>query len=240
MVKLAWTVITVELGLPAQLPQTGELADAGAEYVVEYYVGSAYDDIMAGVDINELLEETGADDYAKSVVGSFLSEKAEEYKKKLVGDLTNQFLNSLKTQTPAACMDVDAAHRQGIEPLCPDPNRPWKPAPGAKFVGPTIDVKITRKPVEENSNFGTDASTLQHSDADKYSLKLTNNTVNEYRVGQVIPLLGYSEAFNKDYAAISGCPAQSHGVPICYFGHGGQICHTILVRDHPASRSPAL
>lgn len=223
IVETAWSILMSELGLPERLPQTDELAEAGIRYVIEYYVGSAYDTVVNESGLLQWLQETGIDSVLAEILENYVSEQADEYMKKLVDSLADKFLDSL-TNDPAVTCDTAIAHSQGYEPFCPDMNRPMLPAPGAQFVGPFIDVKITRKQPEENTNYGTDATAVTYLDANKYALKVTNITVNDYRVGQVVPLwFGYSETFTKEACDNSGCLAHPPGSPICYFGYGGQI-----------------
>ncbi len=221
--ELAWSFITAELGLPEKLPTSEQAGDAAIEYIIQYYVGSAYNTVVYESGLMEWLQKSGADEYIMGVVSNYLSEKANEYQDKLVGELTREFLKSITIDQAAACVDIEDAHNQGFEPFCPDPNRFWKPAPGAEFVGPSIHVKITRKALTDNTNFGTNAESVQFSDSNKYALKVTNSTVNEYRIGQVVPSwAGYSESYTKNSCS-SGCKPYGSGAPICYFGYGGQI-----------------
>lgn len=222
--ELAWSFITAELGLPEKLPTSDEAGEATVEYIIQYYVGSAYDTVVYDSGLMEWLQKSGADEYVLGIVSNYLSDKADEYQDKLVGELYRKFLESITIDQAAACVDIEDAHNQGFEPFCPDPNRAWKPAPGAEFVGPSIRVKITRKEASENSNYGTDAGSVQYQDATKYALKLTNATINESRIGQVVPAwAGYSESYTKDSCSNTSCKPYSSGAPICYFGYGGQI-----------------
>ena len=223
VVEVAWSILMSELGLPERLPQTDELAETGIRYVIEYYVGSAYDTVVNESGLLKWLHETGIDAALAEILENYVSEQADEIKKKLVDSLVDKFLDSL-TNDPAVTCDTEIAHAQGYEPFCPDLNRPIVPAPGAQFVGPFIDVKITRKQPEENTNYGTDATAVTYLDADKYALKATNITINDYRIGQVVPLwTGYSETYTKMDCENKGCTPYSKGAPLCHFGYGGQI-----------------
>ena len=223
VVELAWSYITSELGLPSKMPTTSEFGETELKAIMRYYVSSAYTSVLEDSQVLTYLQKLGVDEKLNKIISNYVSEKADEYREKLVDDLYAQFINSLKGPKGPLCgADESAAHAKGYEPFCPDPNRPALPAAGAQCVGPTIMVRITRKTPEENTNYGTDATIANYQTAELYALKLTNAATNDHRIGQVIPLFaGYNENYTKDSCNNSGCTLYPPKAPVCYFGYGG-------------------
>jgi hypothetical protein len=220
--ELAWTYAT---GLPPQMPKSGQLAEEGIKSAISYGVGSAYDTVVDESGITDYLDESGASGLVPDPVKEWVGEKASMYKEKLVEGIYQQYMEAYRSRSgnsADACQDISFAHSNGYEPLCPDPNAAWIPAPGAQFVGPSIDVRITRKPLTENNNYGTDAASVNYLDLQMYALKVTNTTINKSRQGQVVPFLGgYAENYPEN--ACNSCQPNPPGAPVCFFGYSGNI-----------------
>lgn len=204
--EVAWTYMT---GLPTDLPNSSQIASAGLDYAVDLAVDQTLSDLLSNPELAGLLPDE---------VKNYLANQTDEFKTALESQLMVQFLASKR---PAAghntlsCLYPQVANSRGKLPLCP--SGAWDPAPGSQIAPPTVQVKITRKAITDNNNFGTDASTARPEYNEFYALRITSSTVNDYRVGSYIPLFG---GYRENYQP-SDCPCttilSSWDVPACDF-----------------------
>ncbi len=178
-VEAAWTYMT---GLPTSLPDSEAVQSAGLDYAVGYAVDQT---------VADLVKQSGIKDKLPGETAEYFDSKLEDLKKLLKDEIMSQLLASKRGSSgnvTMTCQNPDIAKSRGRLPVCP--SGAWEPAPGSQITPPTIKVKITRKPLTQNNNYGTDASTATPQENSGYALRITSHTINTYRVGTIIPVYG--------------------------------------------------
>ena len=204
-VEVVWTYIT---GLPTSMPTSDEVQAAGMDYIISY----AVDETVAG-----MIDESGIKELLPADSVDYFNTKTDEFKQVLKDKIKDQLLASKRGSSgnlTVSCKNDDIAKSKGRLPLCP--TGAWEPAPGSDITPPTIKVKITRKPFDQNNNFGTDPSTITPQDAASYGLKITSHTINTYRVGTIIPMYGgYVENYPIESSPCTNDTGEE--AKVCYF-----------------------
>jgi hypothetical protein len=192
--KMAFTYFT---GIPPNLPNSNQLMDEGINYAADVF----FDSYVPGV-----VDALGGEDLPDWATQLIDAGKGEA-KDKLKEYLKTEWLNSMRGvsgHATASCLYPNLAKSKGKAPLCP--SGAWMPYPGSEISPPSIEVKITRKPFDQNSNPETDAGSITQADIYKYGLKVTSNTVNSNRVGEYIPQYNsYNETYKPE-----DCPCKTY------------------------------
>lgn len=210
-VYAVWTYLT---GLPPQAPSSEKLAEEGIEYLVEYGVETYVEQYLGNPEWFENLPPE-----VKEELKSMFGKGKEAFKKELTKVLISAYINAKQQgmmYTSVPCIYPDAARARGKVAKCPDPGVEWEPAEGAAITPPTIQVKITRKPITENNNFGTDATSVTSADKTKYGLRITSKTINNYRVGKKLAWSGYKEDITSAECHCSEVDSET-GIPQCVY-----------------------
>jgi LysM repeat protein len=140
------------LGIPPDIPNLDQLTDQGMEYLIE--VAAAEAGIECDSECQEILREG-------------------------IEDFVAQTQQAMVNRT---CMDVEEAHRHGIEPMCLPDGITAVPAPGTDFQPARVEIQITRRsePVdvaaEELNDYYLDIQFQGFNDTHGDSILVQTNT----------------------------------------------------------------
>ena len=186
--KMAISYVT---GIPPNLPNSGSMLEMGIDIAADY----VFDDIIPA-ELGKSDIYNNLSDEAKLAFSTGKDQLKGEFKSKMK-DWLVESKRARSGHIPVTCQYPDVAKSHGKLPVCIDPNIAWQPLAGSEITPPSIQVKITRKPLDQNNNYGTDSTKVGPADGKHYSLKISSATTNTYRVGTIIPMYGgYVENYN--------------------------------------------